>query len=180
MRTKKRGICAALSLAMLTTLLAGCSQVGDVIEKTASYMGTDQTITEDSKWVNSDLVGVVTEHTSVSEKDDFATAVNKDWILSVADEVEKKGSVSVLEENYDVVLQQQQALLHAAMDGTGFAENKVGMDQADYDHMSEEFTKIISTVADWDARNAAGVKPLEAYISAIAQINSLDQMSEYL
>ena len=58
-------------------------------------------------------------------------------------------------------------------------KNKVGMDPSAYDHMSDEFTKIVSTFADWDARNQAGVKPLEKY-SAIEAISSLDQMSEYL
>lgn len=182
MKTGKRGICVALSITMITTLLAGCSHLDEMYEKAAEYMETDQTISKDSKWVNSDLVGVMKKDTVVSEKDDFAAAVNKDWILSVEDQVEKakSGSVSVVEDNEDVVIQQKKALLDTAIAGNGFAENKVGMNPADYDHMSDEFTKIVSTFADWDARNQAGVKPLEKYLSAIEAINSLDQMSEYL
>ena len=48
-------------------------------------MEINQTISKDSKWLNSDLAGVVTADTSVSEKDYFSAAANKDWILSVAD-----------------------------------------------------------------------------------------------
>lgn len=161
-------------------LLAGCSKINGVYEKAAQYMEINQTISKDSKWLNSDLAGVVTADTSVSEKDYFAAAANKDWILSVADQVEEKESISVIEENYDVIVQQKKALLDQAIAGTGFGENQVGMDQADYDYMCDEFTKILSTAANWDGRNAAGVKPLEKYISAIDSIHSLDQMSEYL
>ena len=93
-------------------------------------MEINQTISKDSKWLNSDLAGVVTADTSVSEKDYFAAAANKDWILSVADQVEEKESISVIEENYDVIVQQKKALLDQAIAGTGFGENQVGMDQA--------------------------------------------------
>lgn len=180
MKTGKRMICTILSATMIGTLLTGCSQVNNLMEKTAEYMDTDKTISKDSKWVNSDLVGVVTEDTSVSEKDDFATANNKDWILSVADQVEKKGSVSTLEENSYAVIQQKQDLLNTAINGGNFSANKIGMDTADYDHMTDTFTKVVSTAADWDARNAAGVTPLKDYISAIESIQSLDQMTQYL
>lgn len=137
-------------------LLAGCSKINGVYEKAAQYMEINQTISKDSKWLNSDLAGVVTADTSVSEKDYFAAAANKDWILSVADQVEEKESISIIEENYDVIVQQKKALLDQAIAGTGFGENQVGMDQADYDYMCDEFTKILSTAADWDGRNAAG------------------------
>lgn len=180
MRIGKQGISIVLSVAMIGTLLTGCTKAEELIEKTADSMDTKATISKDSKWVNSDLVGVVTEDTSVSEKDDFATAANKDWILSVADRVEKEKSVSVVEENYDAVIQQKQALLETAIAGGNFEENKVGMAKEDYDHISDVFTKVVSAAADWEKRNEQDVEPLEKYISAIDSIDSLDQMTEYL
>lgn len=181
MRTGKHSICVILSAAMVCTLFTGCSQVDNIMEKTASkYINASETISKSSKWINSDLAGAVTEDTSVSEKDDFATANNKDWILSVVDQVKEKGSISVLDENHDAVIKQKQALLDTAINGGNFEPNKVGMDTEDYDHMTDTFTKVVSTAADWDARNKTGAEPLEDYISAIASIDSLDQMTTYL
>lgn len=181
MRIGKRSICVALSVVMTVILFAGCSQqVEKIYEKTAKYMDTDQTISKNSKWVNSDVVGVVTKDTSVSEKDDFATAANKEWILSVADQVKEKNSVSVVGENVNVVRQQKQDLLNTAISGESFGENKVGMNKADYDHMTDVFTNVVSSAADWDTRNKEGVQPLKKYISAIQSIDSLEQMTKYL
>ena len=41
-----------------------------------------QTISSDSKWINSDIIGAVDENTQVSLKDDFHTAVNLEWFLN--------------------------------------------------------------------------------------------------
>lgn len=180
MRIGKQGICVLLSAVMAGTLFTGCSQVDDMLENTSQYMDTSETISADSKWVNSDVLGVVTEDTSVSEKDDFAAAVNKDWILSVSDQVNKEKTVSVVGKNEDVIKQQKQDLLNTASSGGTFEENKVGMDSDDYHHMTETFSKIVATAADWDSRNEAGTAPLADYISAISSISSLDQMNDYL
>lgn len=180
MKTGKRGIRIILSTVLVSMLFTGCSQINSLTDKTFEYMHTSETISKSSKWVNSDLAGVVTKDTSVSEKDDFATAVNKDWILSVADQVEKKGSVSVISENSDVIIRQKQELLNTAINGGKFKPNKIGMDPTDYNHMTDTFTKVVSTAADWAARNKAGVAPLKDYISTITSIHSLEQMTQYL
>lgn len=180
MKIRKRSISIVLSVAIIGTIFTGCEQADGLLEKTASYVVSDETISKDSKWINSDVEGIVTEDTSVSEKDDFATASNKEWILSVADRVKKEQNVSCVEDNYKVIAQQKQALLNTAIAGGNFEENKVGMDKADYDHVSDVFTKVVSAAADWDARNEADVEPLEKYISAIESIDTLDKMTNYL
>ena len=171
MKKGKRIICGALIVAMVGTLSTGCAKGSELLEQTAEkYMNMNATVSKNSKWVNSDLVGVVTKDTTVSEKDDFATAVNKDWILSVEDQAKKEGQVTTLMANNEAVIRQQKELLDKAVAGGDFGENKVGMDAAQYEHMSDVFSTAVSTAADWDARNKAGVKPLETYISAISSI----------
>ena len=181
MKKGKRILSMVLSVTMAGMLSMGCEKGNEMLEQTAKkYMNINATISKNSKWVNSDLAGVVTKDTTVSEKDDFATAVNKDWILSVEDQVKKEGNVSTLAANAETVTKQKKELLDIAIDGGNFAENKVGMDAAQYEHMSDVFATAVSTAADWDARNKAGVKPLKTYISAIDSIKSLDQMTAYL
>ena len=105
--------------------LSGCSHVEEVYEKTVDYMETTtRRFQRDSKWVNSDLWGVVKKRAVVSEKM-ILRQQPQHWILSVADQVEKiRWKHICCEDNYDVVVQQKQALLNTAIAGNGFAEKQ--------------------------------------------------------
>ena len=41
----------------------------------------NETISSDSKWINSTIDGSIDENTPVNLKDDFYTVINKDWLL---------------------------------------------------------------------------------------------------
>lgn len=180
----KRCISVIVSTAMIGTLFTGCGLADKMTDKMTSMI-TDsvdvtETISKKSKWINSDIAGAVTEDTNVSEKDDFSTAVNKEWLLSMKDKAEKEGSVSRIENNIAVVIQQKQDLIKRAVSGEEFEPNKVGMNEQDYEHLCEIFSSFTNMAADWEQRNAEGTEPLRKYISEIESVDSIDGMNQYL
>ena len=85
MRFINRVIALLLALGMAVSL-AGCSKeemmgsLAGLMEKATGPIQPDKTL-DGSAWRNSDIIGAVTETTQVSLKDDFHTAVNRDWPL---------------------------------------------------------------------------------------------------
>ena len=59
--------------------MSGCGQAEQ--GETGQPVTAGQTISSDSKWINSDIDGAIDEDTQTDIKDDFYTAVNRDWIL---------------------------------------------------------------------------------------------------
>ena len=86
MRFINRVIALLLALGMAVSL-AGCSKeemmgsLAGLMEKATGPIQPDKTL-DGSAWRNSDIIGAVTETTQVSLKDDFHTAVNRDWMLT--------------------------------------------------------------------------------------------------
>lgn len=180
----KRCISVILSAAMIGTFFSGCGLADKMTEKMSSVL-TDavdvtETISKKSKWINSDIVGAVTEDTNVSEKDDFSTAINKEWILSMKDKAEEEGSVSRIENNIAVVLRKKQDLINQAVSGDEFEPNKVGMNEQDYEHLCDIFSSFTNMAADWEQRDEEGTEPLRKYISEIESVDSVDKMNQYL
>lgn len=176
----KRCISIIVSAVLAGTLFTGCGMTGKLMDMVEENLDVTATISKNSKWLNSDVLGAVTEDTQVSEKDDFSTAVNKEWILSMQDKVEKQDNVSHLDNNNDVITEQKQKLLKTAAAGEDFGANQIGMDEKDYKHISEIFTRFTELASDWEERNQDGAKPLKKYIEEIAAIDSLEKMNDYL
>ncbi len=179
MKKRKQFLAMILSLAITSTLLSGCG-LSDVKEELyRNKVDISKTVTEESKWINSDFVGAVTEDTNVSLQDDFYTAANKEWFLAVKNRAEKEGSVSDIVDNSGVVLKQELELLSHAKEGT-LGENKIGMEADSYDHLKEIFSAFTQLAGDWEARDAAGIKPLEPYIKQIENIQNIEELTTYL
>ncbi len=180
MRKRKQFLALILSVVTVSALLGGCSGASDIKEEMyKSKVDTSKTVTKESKWINSDFVGAVTEDTNVSLKDDFYTATNKEWFLGAQERAKKEGSVGDLIDNSSVVIKQELDLMNQAMEGT-VGDNKIGMDTDTYDHLREIFTTFTRLVGDWDERNEEGTKPLESYITQIENIDSIDDLTDYL
>jgi hypothetical protein len=95
MNSVLRRFCAVV---LSASLLSGCSYL--LGEKKPVVAG--ETISGDSKWINSDIDGAIEEDTPVNPKDDFYTAVNRDWLLKtkLSDEVQ---DISMFTENEKVL-----------------------------------------------------------------------------
>ncbi len=179
MKKRKQFLAMILSFAVISAVLSGCGGSDLTEELYRSKVDTSKTVTEDSRWINSDFVGAVTEDTNVSLKDDFYTAVNKEWFLEVEDRLEKEKSVGELSDNEGIVLKQELELLNKAREGS-LGENKIGMEADAYNHLKEIFSTFTKLAADWNERNAEGIKPLEPYIQQIENIQNIEELTTYL
>lgn len=165
-------LCAGL---MVVPLLTGCSE--EELMSHVEPVVKNETITPESKWINSSIDGSIDENTPVNVKDDFYTAVNKDYLLEPLAKGQKEVSrfsdiQNQFEENMYTIM---------TMDRTDTS----GLDP---EVMSEEallhIQDLVFTVAEYgkdaDTRNAEGAEPLRPYIEKIAGISSLDELTGYL
>ncbi len=168
-----------LSFAIVSASLSGCGASDLKEEMYRNKIDISKTVTEESKWINSDIVGAVTGDTNVSLKDDFYTAANKEWFLAVKDRVTKEGSVSEMMDNHKIIVRQELELLNKAKEGT-LGDNRIGIEPDAYGHLKEVFSTFTKLAGDWDTRNSEGTKPLEPYIRQIEGIGTIEELTRYL
>ena len=118
----------------------------------------------DGRWLNPDIIGNVTEETPAGLKDHFALYVNKDWILN-ATLPEGVASITSLAEAGLIVIDRQMKML---------------TDDSLTGHDAELVHKLYALVSDWEYRNAQGVEPAKPYMDAIRDIDSLDELYDYM
>lgn len=169
-------LCCAAAAALV---LAGCStdELADRLMSSISPVVKNETISPNSKWINSSIDGSIDADTPVNLKDDFYTAVNKDWLLKPLDKDVKEI------DKFDDIQEQFEDNMYYIM--TADPSDVSGLDT---DVMSEEALKhiqeLVHTVLDLgrdaDTRNALGAEPLRPYIDRISGISTLDEMTDYL
>lgn len=185
MGRKRKIWSAVMALLMTIVLLTGCGGgVQSVVNMVASQMGgfqkVNQTISDESKWVNSSIDGSIDATLQIAEKDDFYTAVNKDWILT-AEVNEDTPNVGALIDNADVVEERIDEIIQNCMTSEQMSgENGVGMPEKQYQHTQELVSQFARLLADVDGRDAQGIEPARAYIESIENIQTLSQMTEYM
>lgn len=183
MKHKRKVWLSVIAGLMAAVLLTGCgaeSVMNTVASQLSKTMSVNRTISSDSKWINSSIDGAIDETLQVSEKDDFYTAVNKDWILNA--KVDKDtASVGALQDNGDVVKAQTNQILEESMTAEHLSgENNIGMPEEQYQHTEELLGKFANQIADADGRDAQGVEPARAYVEAVENIENLDEMTAYI
>lgn len=137
-------ICAA----MLLTSACGGSSSGGVMSK-------DQP--GDGKWRDSGIVGSVTESEEIRLEDDFAAAVNKDFIVHAE---AGEGTINEIQRS---VLQNKKKLLDSLPD----------------EKDANELKKFFDLASDWDVRNREGAEPLRKYLEMIESISSIEDLTAY-
>ena len=168
MNTKKRKI---LSFVLACTfLLSGCG-VTEALDKfnDGKKFGT--------AWVNSEIEGAINESTAVNLKDDYFTAVNKDWILD--QQVGDSGAVIELMNAQKTVDKQKIEILKGTAPECEDPES-LGMRCDELEHTKEILEIFADAAGDTDGRNLKGAEPLRPYIDAINEISSLSEMDAYI
>ena len=114
-------------------------------------------------WPDIDLIGVVTEDTPVSLKDNFALYINKDEILQCAIPEGYPYGGTVMDVNVMLLNDMTQMFL---------GESPVSHDaKLAYD--------LFGLMMDWDSRNAAGAEPLKQMTDRVERISSLADLEAY-
>lgn len=185
MRKKRKAWSSALSLLLIVGLVTGCSEgTKSVMNMIGSQLNAalkvNQTISDSSKWYNSSIDGAIDETLQVSERDDFYTAVNKDWILA-AEVDDEQQSVGNLMNNQNVVEDRVTELLAECASADQLrGSNGIEMPEEQYLHTQELLGQFVSLLEDRAGRDAQGAEPARTYIEAIENIQSLDEMTEYI
>ncbi|WP_026529174.1 M13 family metallopeptidase [Butyrivibrio sp. VCD2006] len=154
-------------LAALALMPAGC---GNKDSNAGSDMSSQEVGSSDlsgvpggGKWVDSDVIGMVKSEDNIRPQDDFAAAVNKDYILS-----------AVMDPDY------QEASI--ALDASKLVYERcmaIASDDAMTDDNALKYKALIKLYSNWDERNKLGVEPLKKYISDIQSISSISELTEY-
>lgn len=161
---------AALLLA--ACLLAGCGQA----EEVSTSVVAGETISADSKWINSEIDGAVNEETQVSLKDDFYTAVNLEWLLET-ELTEEEPSADCFTEIENLIRERKLDLIQSQEIPE---ENQVGMDPDLIAHDAGLVREFAQLAGDWEKRNELGTEPLRPFVEAIEQIQNQNDMTSYL
>ncbi len=177
MRKKKPILLRIAALAMAVTMLAGCKDMLlDTLDAPPDLL--NKTISSDSKWINSNIDGSIDEGTTVSLKDDFYTAVNKDKFLATTlkNENDMKGPIADADEQVNKRLY---GLVKMDTNDTTGLDTEV-MSADTLIHLQELVHDFYDLVSDTSARDSMGCEPLRKYIDSIRNISNLDGLNAYL
>ncbi len=178
---KRKGLTALLLSAAL--LLSGCGSMlesmEDAVRNAEPSITPGTTISSDSKWINSDIIGAIDADTEVREQDDFFTAVNRDAILgtdiaAIADGDSVGTMYDVRGELYERIAKLMTA---SADDVSGLDEQVMSADALR--HVQSLVKALYDEAADISLRNEQGVEPLRPYVESIEKIDSMDALTAY-
>ncbi len=180
---KRKRLTALLLAAALG--LSGCGSAEEMQQKLADMVGASKTVTPgttisaDSKWINSDIIGAIDENTPLREQDDFFTAVNRENILKAdTGSLETGESIGTLYISDQVLLDRQMQLMTLPEDNVDGLDEKV-MSADQLRHLQQLVQTLYQEAADIDLRNQRGVEPLRPYLEDIERISSLEELTAY-
>ena len=149
-RLKKPIISRILVLMIAGILIAGA------FSGCGSFATNDPNFAKGDPWIDSDLLGSVSENDEIRLQDDFAAAANKDWILTEGGLLQGRNFDHIA----DVINDNKLVLLE---------------DDSLTGEEAEELKKFADLEKDWDYRASTGVEPLRPYIDSIDEISSIDE-----
>ncbi|MBR1523302.1 MAG: M13 family metallopeptidase [Lachnospiraceae bacterium] len=109
------------------------------------------------KWVDSDVKGTVKADDVIRLQDDYAAAVNQDWIVNAPHPENTDEIAELIIKKYNEVLD----------------------DRSITGKNADVMRTFRDLYYDWDERSRLGAEPLRKYLKTIESIDSLDAMTEY-
>ena len=172
---------------LIVSMLCGCSAVSLNLQgenMPEEPVNPGETVTSDSRWINSDISGSLDENTKVSLKDDFHTAVNRDWLLEhrlTSEEKKNKEQYGTFEDNDKELEERLLEIIHdTESDELVSAESGAGIPEEQTEYNRRLMKKFVTLASGWDDRNQRGIQPLVPYIEKIQDIKSMEDMTTYL
>ena len=157
---KKRMLSGLICLLLIIGSMSGCAAATGDDEGAQA----DHEMQEPAGWFVSDLMGNVTADTQVQAEDDFHAAVNKDW-LATAEIPQGYTNANPFVDRESEVKEQILALM---------------TDDTQTSHEAELVRTLYSQYTDMDKRNGLGVEPLLPYIDAIMELETIEDVREYV
>ena len=128
-----------------------------------------------SPWINSDLFNSIDETTELSLKDDFHAAANREWLL--AHNNEEEGHANTWEVASNTLSENTSALLYR---DAQFNPDRNIMSEETLQHLQELIWDMVDLADNQEKRNELGLEPLIPYLQTIENIDSLEEMTQYL
>ena len=166
---RRRIFMISLCVVLLISAMSGCGasvqeSATQMVEETQEMEEAGEEESDFSGWMLSNLTGSVTAETQVDKKDDFYTAVNKDWLASAkipAGYVQTAPPIDRVQE----VKEQMKALM---------------TDQTQTSHEAELVQTLYSQYMDMETRNELGMEPLRQCIDEIQALETIDEVRRYI
>ena len=151
----------AVLMAATMTILTGC-RISYAIPEESSTSDTDEKVM--TPWINSNIIGAVSWDVTESYKDDFYYAVNHDWLRDTRPGPGETSTANIVGGKKIVKNRCMELLNDKSLSGSD----------------ADLIRNFYELYLDWDNRNEAGIKPVEPFLKELMNINSLDEMTEFL
>ncbi len=142
----------------------------EIIEGILNYMTGDGEAAQDidtfvmKPWINSNIMGLVTDDVNADLKDDFYLNINHDYLRDAKLRPGFSAESPILDAS-DIV---KERCLDILTD-----KSLTGRDAK----MPQDFYELY---LDWDSRNEAGVEPLMPFVEKLSEVKNLDDMTDFL
>lgn len=171
-----------LTALFLSVSLCGCSgmteKLSDFASEHAPAITAGQTISDHSKWINSEIDGAITADTTTRIQDDFFTSANREWILN-QNITSDTPSVSFYDDVKATLKDETGRLMDMdPEDTTGLDPNVMSKEQL-IGTQKLVFT-FADLAADWETRNKEGAEPLRRTLQELDQISDLSGMTRWI
>lgn len=175
---RKRLFLRLIACILVALLLTGCSQEA-LLGKLSEYMPDvtkNRTISKDSKWIDSSIDGSIDADTPTNVKDDFYTAVNRDFLLEPLPEgTDSLDLGTFIGEPFE---DKMQALYTIAPENVTGADPEI-LAPEKLTHIQELVNYLYAQGEDAQGRAEKGVEPLRSYLEGIEDISSMEKMTAY-
>ena len=176
---KRKPLVLRLMAFLLTALmLTGCSQEA-ILSKMEGYLPAvpkNRTISKDSKWIDSSIDGAIDADTPTDVKDDFYTAVNRDFLLEPLPE--GTSSVDLMPFIGEPFMENMKALFSIDPKDTVGADPKI-LAPEKLEHIQSLVNDLFTWGADAEGRSAKGVEPLRPFLEKVEKISSMEALTAY-
>ena len=177
---KKKLISRVLAGAIVASMLVtGCNATGtkvaeSVAETTEAKVEAKSKLPMDPSvmkpWINSSILGEVTDDVKAELKDDFFLNVNHDWLR----DAKLRPGYPTETPIFDAVDTVKNRCLEFLTDKT------LKFDDAVLSHDVDLIQGYYDLFLDWEGRNKLGVEPLKPLVEKIKAISNLDELTEFL
>lgn len=176
---KRKPLVLRLMAFLLTALmLTGCSQEA-ILSKMEGYLPAvpkNRTISKDSKWIDSSIDGAIDADTPTDVKDDFYTAVNRDFLLEPLPE--GTSSVDLMTFIGEPFMENMKALFSIDPKDTAGADPEI-LAPEKLEHIQSLVNDLFTWGADAEGRSAKGVEPLRPFLEKVEEISSMEALTAY-
>ena len=178
---RKPLILRLMAFLLAALMLTGCSQeaIQSKLSGLEGYLPSvpkNRTISKDSKWIDSSIDGSIDADTPTNVKDDFYTAVNRDFLLEPLPEGTKSlNLVTFISEPFADKLK---ALYTMDPENVAGTDSEI-LSPEKLTHIQELVHYLYAQGEDVQGRTEDGVEPLRPFLESIESISSMEELTAY-